>query len=98
MKSAINLLKKLLQPANKTRKWANTNSLVLAIERLRLAVAGRKRTAFRLRKASYKGCGLQPLMSGKSWEQIRELSYEAPESRLNNQPGSCRIGAWTERM
>lgn len=31
---------------------------------------------FRLRKASFKGNGLQPSMSGASWQQIRDAAYE----------------------
>ncbi len=36
----------------------------------------KRRGAFRLRKATFKGTGLQPHLAGASWEQIRELSYE----------------------
>jgi len=31
---------------------------------------------FRLRKASFKGNGLQPQMAGASWQQIRDAAYE----------------------
>jgi hypothetical protein len=44
---------------------------------LRRILAERKRrSGFRLRKATFKGQGLQPQVAGASWEQIRELSYE----------------------
>ena len=36
----------------------------------------RRRNPFRLRKATFKGNGLQPHLAGTPWEKIRELSYE----------------------
>lgn len=49
----------------------------LVEEGLRRIISERKRrSAFRLRKATFKGTGLQPHLAGASWEQIRELSYE----------------------
>jgi hypothetical protein len=36
----------------------------------------KRRSSFRLRKATFKGKGLQAHLTGASWEQIRELSYE----------------------
>jgi plasmid stability protein len=36
----------------------------------------RRRNHFRLRKASFKGKGLQPYLERAPWERIRELSYE----------------------
>jgi hypothetical protein len=44
---------------------------------LRRIVSERKRRSrFRLRKATFKGKGLQPHLAGGSWDQIRELSYK----------------------
>jgi hypothetical protein len=40
-------------------------------------VAERKsRDVFKLRKASFKGQGLQAAFAGATWEQIREAMYE----------------------
>jgi hypothetical protein len=42
-------------------------------------VAERKRKrkrVFRLRKATFKGKGLQREVAGASWERIRELAYQ----------------------
>jgi hypothetical protein len=36
----------------------------------------KKRRRFHLRKASFKGRGLQPSFQGSSWDEIREKSYE----------------------
>jgi len=35
-----------------------------------------RRSRFRLRKATFKGNGLQPHLAGTSWDQILQLSYE----------------------
>jgi hypothetical protein len=44
---------------------------------LRRIVSERKRRSrFRLRKATFKGKGLQPHLAGASWDQILQLSYE----------------------
>jgi len=44
---------------------------------LRWALANRKRhRKFRLRRASFKGKGLQPGIAAGSWERIRDLLYE----------------------
>jgi len=46
-------------------------------EGLRRVVAERKRAGgFRLRKASFRGNGLQPDVADASWERIRELAYD----------------------
>ncbi|MGO8988726.1 MAG: FitA-like ribbon-helix-helix domain-containing protein [bacterium] len=36
----------------------------------------RRRNHFRLRKATFKGKGLQPYLERAPWDKIRELSYE----------------------
>ncbi|BFU91326.1 MAG: hypothetical protein NTAFB01_25130 [Nitrospira sp.] len=44
---------------------------------LRRLISERKRgQQFHLRKATFKGEGLQAHLAGASWEQVRELSYE----------------------
>jgi hypothetical protein len=49
----------------------------LVEEGLRRVASERKRRGrFRLRKATFKGKGLQPQLAGVSWGQLRELSYE----------------------
>ncbi len=54
-----------------------TTLKALVEEGLRRIISERKgRGRFRLRKATFKGNGLQPELAGASWERIRELSYE----------------------
>ena len=36
----------------------------------------RKRTRFRLRDASFRGCGLQADFQGAGWDRIRDAAYE----------------------
>ncbi len=46
-------------------------------ESLRRTLSEHQRSSpFRLRKASFKGNGLHPLLAGTSWDQILRLSYE----------------------
>lgn len=40
------------------------------------------RTRFRLRRASYKGAGLQPELTNASWELMLDLCYEESELPL----------------
>ncbi len=42
----------------------------------RIVSQHKRRNGFRLRKATFKGKGLQSHLAGASWEQIREVSYE----------------------
>jgi hypothetical protein len=49
----------------------------LVEEGLRKVIAEREGSRnFRLRKASFKGNGLQPQVTGAAWDQIRGLIYE----------------------
>ena len=46
-------------------------------ESLRRTLSERQQgSRFQLRKATFKGKGLQPHLAGTSWEQILQLSYE----------------------
>jgi hypothetical protein len=42
----------------------------------RIVSQHKRRNGFRLRKATFKGKGLQPHVADDSWDRIRELSYE----------------------
>ncbi len=42
----------------------------------RIVSQHKRRNGFRLRKATFKGNGLQAHLAGASWDHIRELSYE----------------------
>ena len=62
------------------RKLAHSEKTTLKAlveEGLRKVISERdQRESFRLRKAAFKGKGLQPQVAGTSWEQIRAMSYE----------------------
>ncbi|MGA2905942.1 MAG: type II toxin-antitoxin system VapB family antitoxin [Candidatus Korobacteraceae bacterium] len=77
MKTTIQIPDSLFQEARRLAQRENTTLKALVEQGLRRALAERKeRGGFRLRKATFKGKGLQRAVAGTSWEQIRELSYE----------------------
>ena len=77
MKTTIQIPDSFFEEARKLAHGQRTTLKALVIEGLRRVVSERKRrTRFRFRKATFKGNGLQPHLTGASWGQIRELSYE----------------------
>ena len=67
----------LLDEARRVASREGRTVRALVEEGLRRVLAERKRTrGFRLRKASFKGKGLQPHVAGASWDQIRDTAYE----------------------
>lgn len=79
MKTTVEVPDALLEEARKIAARDGTTLRVLIEQGLRKVVAERRRRAggFRLRKASFKGDGLQPGIAGASWERLREMAYEA---------------------
>jgi Bacterial antitoxin of type II TA system, VapB len=77
MKTTIEISDPVLNEARRlaTREGVTLRALVeLGLRRL---IAEKKRvTGFRLRRASYKGKGLQAGLQGASWERLREMAYE----------------------
>jgi CRISPR/Cas system-associated protein Csm6 len=77
MKTTVEIPDALLEDARKVAARQQTTLRTLIIEGLRRVVAERKRAGtFRLRKASFRGQGLQPGAQGASWERIRGIVYE----------------------
>jgi hypothetical protein len=77
MKTTVELPDSLLNEAKRVAAREDTTLRVLIIEGLRKVIAERKRVrAFRLRKATFRGKGLNPDAAGASWERIREMAYE----------------------
>jgi hypothetical protein len=77
MKTTVEIPNALLEEAKKLAAREGTTVRALVEQGLRHVLAERKQGgAFRLRKASFKGDGLQPGMAGASWEKIREAAYE----------------------
>ena len=67
----------MLEEAKRLAAREGTTLRALIEEGLRRILAERKRTgAFRLRKATFKGDGLQPAVAGSSWDRLREMAYE----------------------
>lgn len=77
MKTTIEISDALLEAARQVSRREKTTVRSLVEEGLRKVIAEReeKRT-FKLRKATFKGNGLQPRVTGASWDQIRGLIYE----------------------
>jgi hypothetical protein len=77
MKTTVEIPDSLLDEAKKVAARQDTTLRVLIIDGLRRVLVERKRAgAFRLRKATFRGKGLQPDMAGASWDRIREIAYE----------------------
>jgi hypothetical protein len=77
MKTTVEIHEPLSSEARRLAAREGTTLRALIEEGLRRIVAERKRTAaFRLRKATFKGNGLQPAAAGSSWDRIREMAYE----------------------
>jgi hypothetical protein len=77
MKTTVQIPDSLFEEVRKLAAQERTTMKALIEEGLRRIVSQHKRqSGFRLRKASFKGNGLQPGMSGASWDTIREMSYE----------------------
>ena len=77
MKTTLEISDPLLREARKTADREGITLRALVEHGLRLAVAEKsKRTAFKLRDASFKGKGLHPDLADATWEKLRELSYE----------------------
>jgi hypothetical protein len=77
MKTTVQIPDTLFEEARRLAIRERTTLKALIEEGLRSVVSQHKqRSGFRLRKASFKGKGLQAPFTGASWEQIRETIYE----------------------
>jgi hypothetical protein len=77
MKTTVEIPNSLLDQAKRLASQENTTVRALVEEGLRRILAERKRVgSFKLRKVSFKGNGLQPVMAGTSWQRIRDAIYE----------------------
>jgi hypothetical protein len=75
MKTTVHIPDTLLEEVRKIANQEQTTIKALIGEGLRLTIKSRKQKGkFRLRKATFKGNGLQPDVAGASWEEIRDLS------------------------
>jgi len=76
MKTTVHIPDTLLEEARKIASRERTTIKALIEEGLRRTIDKRKqKSAFRLRRATFKGNGMHPDAAGVSWEKIREMSY-----------------------
>ncbi len=77
MKTTVEISDALLKEARKVAAREGTTVRAMVEQGLRQVLEQRRAAkAFRLRKATFKGNGLQPGVSGASWEKIQETAYE----------------------
>ncbi len=77
MKTTVDIPQSLLDEAKKLAANHRTTVKALVEEGLRRVIDEHQRSGgFHLRKATFKGEGLQPDMEGASWEGLRERIYE----------------------
>jgi hypothetical protein len=77
MKTTIEIADALLIEAKQLAAREGITVRTLVEQGLRQAIRERrKRNAFRLRKATYRGKGLQPGVADRGWEHVRALAYE----------------------
>jgi hypothetical protein len=77
MKTTIDIANPILREARKVATREGTTLRSLVEEGLRRILAEKKRKSpFRLRLVTFGGHGLRPELRNKSWDEIRELSYQ----------------------
>ena len=77
MKTTVDISDALLEKAKRIAAREGTTIRALIEQGLRRTLAERTRgEKFRLRRATFKGRGLQPGVKELSWERVRELVYE----------------------
>ena len=78
MKTTLDISDSLLREARKLAARERTTLRALVEQGLRQVVSAKKRRrpAFRLRKASFRGRGLQPELADAGWDRLRDLAYE----------------------
>ena len=77
MKTTVEISDNLFEEAKKLAAREGTTVRTLIEQGLRQIITARKRPGvFRLRKATFKGKGLQPGVSTATWDQIRDMTYE----------------------
>jgi len=77
MKTTVEISDALLEAAKKVAAREGTTLRELIEAGLRPTLAERKKPGqFKLRKASFRGKGLQAPLKGASWDRLREMAYE----------------------
>ena len=77
MKTTVDIHNSLLEEARQQALRENTTIKALIEEGLQKIIADRnQKSGFQLRRATFKGRGLQADVTDASWEFIRDLSYK----------------------
>ena len=77
MKTTIDIAEPLLSRAKQVAAAEGVTLRELVEDGLRHVLADRERpTSFRLRRASFRGEGLQPDVADGAWQRLRDLAYE----------------------
>jgi hypothetical protein len=77
MKTTVEISDTLLREVRKLAVQEGVTLRILIERGLRRVVAERKPSApFKLRRASFKGKGIQPEIRDASWEKLRDLAYD----------------------
>jgi hypothetical protein len=77
VKTTIEIAEPLLNDAKRLAAAEGTTLRALIEDGLRHVLAEReRRPAFRLRRATFGGTGLQPHVAEGSWQLVRELAYD----------------------
>ena len=77
MKTTVQIPDSLLKEARKVAREEHTTMKALIETGLRRVISEHsQRERFKLRKATFKGKGLQPDFEGASWDKLRDVSYE----------------------
>lgn len=77
MKTTIDISDALFEEARRAAAREKTTLRAIVERALRLALkSARPVRPFRLKKASFRGKGLQPGVADGDWERIRDLAYK----------------------
>lgn len=77
MKTTIEISDALMEQARRLAARENTTLRALVEQGLHKVIADKKQSAgFHLRRASFKGKGLQPALHDAGWERMRDMAYE----------------------
>ena len=77
MKTTVEIPDSLLKQVKSLASEEHTTVRALVEEGLRRIASERKRAKpFKLRKATFRGKGLQPRIAGSPWAQIRDMIYD----------------------